>query len=61
MVTTWEGNSALAAQSADSPRTWSSVGISPVTKSQNRPSGRGSWPPGALVAAPDIQELCTHG
>merc|ERR1719250_265036 len=48
MATTWEGSSALAAQSADRARTCSSDGISPVRRSQNRPSGRGSWPPGAL-------------
>merc|ERR1719348_163098 len=48
MVTTWEGNSALLAQSWDSPRTCSSVGMSPVTNNQNKPSGSGSLPPGAL-------------
>merc|ERR1719490_96435 len=39
-VTTWLGNSALLAHSA--------VGISPVSSSQKRPSGRGSSPPGAF-------------
>jgi len=37
-----------AAQSFESSVTCSCVGISPVTKSQNKPSGSGSDPPGAL-------------
>lgn len=45
---TKEGMEARAAQSLESSATWSWVGISPVTKSQKRPSGRGSWPPGAF-------------
>ena len=47
MVTTWDGSSARLAQSSDKLLTWASVGMSPVTRSQKRPSGRGSPPPGA--------------
>lgn len=48
MVTTWEGRAALFAHSFESQDTCSSVGICPVTSSQNKPSGSGSSPPLAL-------------
>ena len=42
------GIAARAAQSWDRPVTCSCVGTSPVIRSQKRPSGKGSKPPGAL-------------
>lgn len=42
------GIAARAAQSLDNSATCSEVGTSPVNKSQNRPSGNGSLPPGAF-------------
>merc|ERR1719470_810582 len=61
MATTWEGNSALEAQSADRARTCSSEGMSPVTRSQKRPSGRGSCPPGALLLAEGLDFFLDDG
>lgn len=46
-----EGIAERAAQSLESAVTCSWVGTSPVTRSQKRPSGRGSDPPGALGSA----------
>jgi hypothetical protein len=45
---TKSGMEARAAQSLESCATCSCVGTSPVTRSQNRPSGSGSDPPGAF-------------
>ena len=42
------GMAARAAQSLDSSATCSGVGTSPVNRSQKRPSGSGSLPPGAF-------------
>jgi hypothetical protein len=42
------GITARAAQSLDNSVTCSEVGTSPVSKSQKRPSGSGSLPPGAF-------------
>jgi hypothetical protein len=45
------GKVALAAHSEDNPLTCSSVGTSPVTNNQNKASGKGSFPPGAVGRA----------
>lgn len=47
-VTTCCGKAARSAHSRDKVLTWFLVGTSPVTNSQNKPSGNGSAPPSAF-------------
>ena len=50
MATTPGGSSARVRHSALTAAAWAAVGISPVSRSQNRPSGMG-WPPGTAVGS----------